>query len=74
MKFGNEGNEGKLGNEGLEFRGEQGAFPNEIWERGKAEVLADFPTVPPDGLRAVIAFAAASASDDLPVPPLPALA
>jgi uncharacterized protein (DUF433 family) len=40
----------------------------------EAEVLADFPTVTRDGLRAVIAFAAASAGDDLPVPPLPAVA
>jgi uncharacterized protein (DUF433 family) len=40
----------------------------------EAEVLADFPTVMREGLRAVIAFAAASASDDLPVPPLPAVA
>ena len=40
----------------------------------EAEVLADFPTVTPAGLRAVIAFAAASAGDDLPVPPVPALA
>jgi uncharacterized protein (DUF433 family) len=40
----------------------------------EAEVLADFPTVPPMGLRAVIAFAAASAGDDLPFPPVPALA
>jgi uncharacterized protein (DUF433 family) len=40
----------------------------------EAEVLADFPTVTRDGLRAVIAFAAASAGDDLPVPPLPAAA
>jgi uncharacterized protein (DUF433 family) len=40
----------------------------------EAEVLADFPTVTPDGLRAVIAFAAAWAGDDLPVPPLPAIA
>ena len=39
----------------------------------EAEVLADFPTVPPDGLRAVVAFAAASAGDDLPVPPVPAV-
>jgi len=38
----------------------------------ETEVLADFPTVTHHGLRAVIAFAAASASDDLPVPPLPA--
>lgn len=40
----------------------------------EAEVLADFPTVTPDGMRAVIAFAAAAAGDDLPVAPLPALA
>jgi len=40
----------------------------------EAEVLADFPTVTHDGLRAVIAFAAAAACDDLPAPPLPAAA
>jgi len=40
----------------------------------EAELLADFPTVTHDGLRAVIAFAAASTGDDLPVPPLPAVA
>ena len=40
----------------------------------EAEVLADFPTVTHDGLRAVIAFAAASAGDDLPVPSAPAVA
>jgi uncharacterized protein (DUF433 family) len=40
----------------------------------EAEVLADFPTVTTLGLRAVIAFAAASTGDDLPVPPVPALA
>ena len=39
----------------------------------EAQVLADFPTVTRDGLRAVIAFAAASSGDDLPVPPLPAV-
>jgi uncharacterized protein (DUF433 family) len=38
------------------------------------EVLADFPTVTHDGLRAVIAFAAAAAGDDLPVPAAPAVA
>ena len=38
------------------------------------EVLGDFPTVTPDGLRAVIAFAAAAAGDDLPLPPVPAIA
>ncbi len=40
----------------------------------EAEVLADFPTVTHDGLRAVIAFAAASAADDFPVPATPAVA
>ncbi len=40
----------------------------------EAEVLADFPTVTPVGLRAVIAFAAASAGDDLPLSPAPAIA
>jgi uncharacterized protein (DUF433 family) len=40
----------------------------------EAEVLADFPTVTPLGLRAVIAFAAASAGDDMPFPPVPAMA
>ena len=40
----------------------------------EAEVLTDFPTVTREGLRAVIAFAAASAGDDLPVPPVPAVA
>jgi uncharacterized protein (DUF433 family) len=38
------------------------------------EILADFPTVPPEALRAVIAFAAAAAADDLPLPPVPAAA
>ena len=38
------------------------------------EVLTDFSTVTRDGLRAVIAFAAASAGDDLPVPAVPAVA
>ena len=37
----------------------------------ESDILADFPTVTSDALRAVIAFAAASAGDDLPVPPLP---
>jgi uncharacterized protein (DUF433 family) len=40
----------------------------------ESEVLADFPTVTQDGMRAVIAFAAASAGDDLPLPPVPAVA
>jgi len=37
------------------------------------EILADFPTLTREALRAVIAFAAASAEDDLPVPPVPAI-
>jgi uncharacterized protein (DUF433 family) len=36
-----------------------------------AEILADFPTLDEDAVRAVIAFAAASAGEDLPVPPAP---
>jgi uncharacterized protein (DUF433 family) len=40
----------------------------------EAEILADFPTVKSEALRAVIAFAAASAGDDFPVPPLPMVA
>jgi uncharacterized protein (DUF433 family) len=35
------------------------------------EVLADFPTLSEDDVRAVIAFAAASAGEDLPVPAIP---
>jgi uncharacterized protein (DUF433 family) len=35
------------------------------------EILADFPTVSKEALRAVIAFAAASAVEDLPVAPMP---
>jgi len=35
------------------------------------EVLADFPTLAIDDVRAVIAFAAASAEEDLPIPALP---
>ena len=38
------------------------------------EILADFPTVSGEALRAVIAFAAASAEEDMPVPPVPAAA
>ena len=37
------------------------------------EILEDFPTLTREGVRAVIAFAAASAEDDLPVPPVPAI-
>ena len=35
------------------------------------EILADFPTLEPMHLRAAIAFAAASAEEDLPWPALP---
>jgi uncharacterized protein (DUF433 family) len=38
------------------------------------ELLADFPTLSREALRAVIAFAAISAEEDLPVPPAPVLA
>lgn len=38
------------------------------------EILADFPTLTRDGLRAVIAFAAVSAEEDLPLGAMPALA
>lgn len=37
------------------------------------EILRDFPSLTPQDLRAVIAFAAASAEDDLPVPGIPTL-
>lgn len=37
------------------------------------EILLDFPTLSRDKIRAVIAFAAASAEEDLPVPPVPAI-
>ena len=35
------------------------------------DILADFPTLNETQVRAVIAFAAASAEEDLPVPALP---
>ena len=38
------------------------------------EILTDFPTLNADDLRAVIAFAAASAEQDLPLPPIPNVA
>jgi uncharacterized protein (DUF433 family) len=38
------------------------------------EVLADFPTITSADLQAVIAFAAASAAEDMPLPPLPKVA
>ena len=37
------------------------------------EVLADFPTLTDEDVRAVIAFAAASAEDDLPIPAVPSV-
>ncbi len=37
-------------------------------------ILADFPTLSRDAVRAVIAFAALSAEEDLPMPPTPLLA
>ncbi len=39
-----------------------------------AEILEDFPTISADALTAVIAFAADSTRDDLPVPPVPVAA
>lgn len=38
------------------------------------ELLEDFPTLSRDAVRAVIAFAAVSAEEDLPLPAAPALA
>lgn len=37
----------------------------------QTQILADFPSLKPDDIQAAIAFAAASAEEDLPVPPLP---
>jgi uncharacterized protein (DUF433 family) len=37
------------------------------------EVLADFPTLTEEGVRAVIAFAAISAEEDLPLQSVPAI-
>jgi uncharacterized protein (DUF433 family) len=36
-----------------------------------AEIVKDFPTLDEEAVRAVIAFAAASAEEDLPVPEMP---
>lgn len=38
------------------------------------EIRADFPTVTAEALRAVVAFAAASAEEDVPLSPVPATA
>ena len=35
------------------------------------EILADFPSLKPEDIQAAIAFAAASAEEDLPVPAVP---
>ena len=37
------------------------------------EIVADFPTLTAEDIRAVVAFAAASTEEDLPVPSVPAL-
>lgn len=37
------------------------------------EILKDFPTITEEDLRAVIAFAASSAEEDLPSPAIPTL-
>lgn len=39
-----------------------------------AEIVNDFPTLDESAVRAVIAFAAVSAEEDLPIPPAPSLA
>ncbi len=51
-------------------RGYPGCLPT---RRGAtvAEILVDFPTLTEPAVRAVIAFAAASAEEDLPVPAVP---
>ena len=41
---------------------------------GIQDILADFPTLTEDHVRAAIAFAAASAQEDLPIPSLPKVA
>ena len=41
---------------------------------GVDDILADFPTLKPDDVRAAIAFAAASAQEDLPLAELPNVA
>ena len=38
------------------------------------EILKEFPTLDESAVRAVIAFAAVSAEEDLPVPPAPSVA
>ena len=38
------------------------------------EIVKDFPTLDEEAVRAVIAFAAASTGEDLPLPPAPSIA
>ena len=40
---------------------------------GIPEIIEDFPTLKEEDIRAVIAFAAASAEEDLPVPSIPSI-
>jgi uncharacterized protein (DUF433 family) len=40
----------------------------------EAEILIDFPTLQAEDIKAAIAFAAAAAHDDLPVPGVPTIA
>jgi len=37
------------------------------------DILADFPTIREEHVRAVIAFAASSAAEDIPIPDIPAV-
>jgi uncharacterized protein (DUF433 family) len=37
------------------------------------EILTDFPTLTAEDIRAVVAFAAASTEEDLPIPSIPVL-
>ena len=39
-----------------------------------AKIVEDFPTLDESAVRAVIAFAAVSAEEDLPIPPAPSFA
>ena len=39
-----------------------------------AQIVQDFPTLNEPAVRAVIAFAAVSAEEDLPIPPIPTVA
>lgn len=38
------------------------------------DILCDFPSLTAEDIKAVIAFAAASAEEDLPIPPIPKIA